>query len=391
MSNLTNESHDDATTRRSRIFVRAHENNVPLKTILVATLTVVVVIAASEILYRLRDILLLMLVGGFIVLLLNPLVNGLQHWKIHRRGFAVLIVMFASVLVFIGLAVAFGYPLVNSTTHLANALPSYFTKAQHGKGWIGHLLRRYHIKNWFDKNSSKLISLANGLSKPALALGRGAVTIVLALVTLFAFVVLLLLEGPKLRAGFFAMTSPKTNVWISRVGSHVSTAALGYMVGNLATSLIAGFVIFITLLCLSVPFAILWALWVALVDFIPQIGGILAGIPTVLFALVHSLTAGIVTAIVFVLYSTLENHVLNPVIMSRTVRISPLTVFLAILVGAEMGAWVGGIFGGFVAVLLAVPAVATFHVLFREIWNSTRSSSLLTSSNQHAPHEITTN
>ncbi|MFZ0768368.1 MAG: AI-2E family transporter [Acidimicrobiales bacterium] len=349
----------------------------PLKTILTTVFIIVVVYFAAKILYRLRDVLLLTLVGGFVALLLNPLVNWLQHHKMPRRGTAVFVVMFVSVLIFAGLAIAFGYPLVNSMTHLANALPSYVRKAEHNKGWIGHLLHRYHIEKWLRRNSSKLVTFAKGLSKPALALGKGAVTIVVLLFTLFAFVVLLLLESPKIRTVGLNMMSKKNGDWASRVGAQVSKVALGYMLGNLCTSVIAGMVIFITLWCLSVPFAILWALWVALVDFLPQIGGALAGVPTVLFALVHSFAAGVITLVVFLVYTQLENHVLNPIVMSRTEKINPLTVFIAILVGVEMGSWVGGIFGGFVGVLLAIPAAATFHVLFREIWNSTRSPSIL--------------
>lgn len=364
----------DPHSRRSRILERARVNHVPLMTIMVTIFLVVAVYLTGKVLYRLRDILLLMLVGGFVALLLNPLVNALQHWRLPRRGAAVFVVTLFSILVFIGLAFAFGYPLINSTTHLADALPSYISRAQHGQGWLGHLLRHYHVEKWLHKNSSKLVSLARGLSKPALALGRGAVTILLALVTMFAFVILLLLEGPKLRRAALTMIAPEHGAWISRVSAQVSQAALGYMLGNFLTSLIAGFVVFVTLLTLSVPFAILWALWVALVDFLPQIGGALAGIPTVAFALVHSTAAGIVTAVVFVIYSLIENHVLNPVIMSRTVKINPLTVFVAIIMGAELGAWIDGIFGGFVAVLLAVPGAATIHVLFREIWSSTHSS-----------------
>ena len=75
------------------------------------------------------------------------------------------------------------------------------------------------------------------------------------------------------------------------------------MAGNLLTSLTAGTVVFVTLLILGVPFPLLWGLWVALVDFLPMIGGALAGIPTVLFAFIHSLTAGIVTAVVFAVYT----------------------------------------------------------------------------------------
>jgi predicted PurR-regulated permease PerM len=360
-------------SRRSMLFKRAEANNVPLKTILTTIGIIILVFFAGKILYRLREILLLMLVGGFIALLLNPLVDILQRWKLHRRGAAVFVVMLFAVLAFLGLAFAFGYPLVNSMTHLADNLPSYVNKAEHNKGWIGHLLHRYHVQNWLDKNSSKLVSFAKGLSKPALALGKGAATLVLALVTMFAFIVLLLLEAPKIRRFSLTMMAPAKSAWVSRVGAEVSKVALGYMLGNTATSLIAGFVIFITLLCLSVPFAVLFGLWVGLVDFLPQIGGALAGIPTVLFAFVHSVPAGIITAVVFLVYTQVENHVLNPIIMSRTERINPLSVFIAILVGAEIGSWVGGIFGGFVGVLLAIPTAASASVVMHEVWGLTKS------------------
>ena len=67
----------------------------------------------------------------------------------------------------------------------------------------------------------------------------------------------------------------------------------GYILGDLLTSLAAGVVVFVTLLIVGVPYAFLWALWVALVDFLPTIGGALAGVPTILFAFSHSFTAGI--------------------------------------------------------------------------------------------------
>jgi predicted PurR-regulated permease PerM len=365
------QNHEDVPTRRSKILLRAQIDNVPLRTILVTVFTVALVLLAGEALYRLRAVLLLMLVGGFIAMLLNPLVVFLQNWKLPRRGMAVFVVTLIAVLLFIGLAFAFGYPLVNSTTHLAHALPRYVSQAEKGKGWIGHLLRHYHVKSWIHKNASKLVTFAKGLSKPALALGKGAVTLLFELFAMFAFVVLLLLEGPKIRRSLISMMSPESVEWVSRIGSKIGKSALGFMLGDLAMSLTAGLAVFITLWTLSVPFAFLWALWVALVDFLPQVGGLLAGVPTVLFALIHSLSAGIITGVIFVVYSLLENHVLYPIVMSRTVKINPLTVFIAIIVGAEFGAWVGGIFGGFIGVLLAVPGAATIHVLFVEIWNST--------------------
>ena len=81
-------------------------------------------------------------------------------------------------------------------------------------------------------------------------------------------------------------------------------------------------------------------------------------------------TAGIVTAIIFIIYTQTENHFLNPVIMAKTVKINPLTVLIAVLVGAEIGSWIGGLFGGFIGVLLAVPVAAAIQVLIRELWTS---------------------
>src|SRR5690348_4336212 len=165
--------------------------------------------------------------------------------------------------------------------------------------------------------------------------------------------------------------TPVRQATVTRVAGHVSEKVTGYMAGNLLTSLIAGTVVFMTLQILGVPFPLVWGLWVALVDFLPMIGGALAGIPTVLFALTHSLTAGIVTAVVFLVYTQIENHVLNPVVMSKTVQVNPLLIFLSILVGASLGSLVGGLFGGFVAALLAIPTAGALQVLAKEVWTAT--------------------
>jgi predicted PurR-regulated permease PerM len=165
--------------------------------------------------------------------------------------------------------------------------------------------------------------------------------------------------------------TPDRAATVTRIGNDVSRAVTGYMLGNLLTSLIAGLVVFVTLLVLGLPFPFLWGLWVALVDFLPMIGGALAGIPTVIFAAVQSLTAGIATLVVFLVYTQIENHILNPVVMSKTVRINPLLVLIAVLVAASLGSLVGGLFGGFVAALLAIPAAGALQVLVREVWQAT--------------------
>jgi predicted PurR-regulated permease PerM len=357
--------------RLARLWRAAELRNVPLRTIVVTVAVVAVAYLAAKLIYRLRDILLLVTAAGFVALLLNPIVNMLQRRLFARRGVAVAIVTILAGLVFIGLAIAFGYPLVNGITNLADKLPGYVANAQHGTGWIGHLVTRYHIQNWVQRNTPKLVGYAQSLSKPALTIGAGALSLLIELATIFILVLLLLFEGPKMRRWILGQMTPARAASVTRVSAEVNQAVAGYMLGNLLTSLIAGVVVFVTLMIVGVPFPFLWGLWVALVDFLPMIGGALAGIPTVLFAFTQGLTPGISTAIVFIVYTQTENHILNPVIMSRTVKISPLLVLLAVLVGASLGSLVGGLFGGFVAALLAIPLAGALQVLVREAWQAT--------------------
>ena len=133
------------------------------------------------------------------------------------------------------------------------------------------------------------------------------------------------------------------------------------------TSVIAGIIVFITLTILGVPFAPLLSLWVALVDLLPLIGGLLAGVPTVLIAFLHGPVDGIVVLVVFIVYQQIENHILNPLIMSKTVKMSPALVLIAVLVGAVLGGQVHAGFGTFIGALIGIPIGSAIQVLVREV------------------------
>ncbi len=340
---------------------------VPLGAILVTVGVVVAVYLAGQVLYRLRDIVLVMVVSGFITLMLDPVVVALQRWGLRRRGLAVAVVTILAILLFGALAFAFGYPLVHALTHFARALPTYVKQAEEGHGWVGHLVRRFHIQSWVDKNSPKLISFAEGLTKPVISAGKGAISILGSLVVMFVLVFLLLLEAPKMRKALLSRQQPANAERWRHLGGEITKSISGFMLGNVATSFIGGVVVLVTLVILSVPYALLWALWFALVDFLPEVGGALAIIPTVLFAFTHSLIAGIVSAVVLLVYWQLENRILNPMVMSRTVRVNPLLIFVSVIVGAGIGSWVGGIFGAFAAGLIAIPAAAALQSVVREL------------------------
>src|SRR6266567_7086130 len=125
-------------SRHERLRSAAAARGIPLPTILTTCGVVVAIYLAGKLAYRMRDVLLMILVAGFIAVILNPMVIYVQR-RVRRRGWAVAVVIGWATLVFIGLAILFGYPLLNGLTHLSARLPTYVRDAADGQGLIGHL------------------------------------------------------------------------------------------------------------------------------------------------------------------------------------------------------------------------------------------------------------
>jgi len=106
---------------------------------------------------------------------------------------------------------------VNGLTHFSHELPSYVSSAEHGRGWIGQLLRRLHLQALVTQNAPKLHTLGNSLARLALTVGKGAVSLLAELGTVAALVVLFLLEGPKLGTAVLRVLPPERSERYVRV------------------------------------------------------------------------------------------------------------------------------------------------------------------------------
>jgi predicted PurR-regulated permease PerM len=148
------------------------------------------------------------------------------------------------------------------------------------------------------------------------------------------------------------------------VGADCAKSVTGYVSGNLLISIICGAITYVALLIMGVPFAGLIALFVGIADLIPLVGATLGGLVAVLAAFIHSVPAGIVVLVVFIVYQQLENHLLQPVIYARTVKLNPLTVIVAILIAAELA--------GILGALLAIPIASIIQVVLRDVWDNRR-------------------
>ena len=134
------------------------------------------------------------------------------------------------------------------------------------------------------------------------------------------------------------------------------------MRGNLLVSLLAGAGAFIAMTILNVPFALPLAVAVGLLDLVPLVGAILAAALCAFVALSVGWPAAVILIVYFVVYQQIENHFLAPVIYSRTVAMSPLTVLLVSLAGAVLG--------GLVGVLIAIPLASAGAIAVGELIRS---------------------
>jgi predicted PurR-regulated permease PerM len=143
------------------------------------------------------------------------------------------------------------------------------------------------------------------------------------------------------------------------ISEDIFTKVGGFVLGNIITSLIAGAGTYIWLLIFGIPYPIVLALFIALVDLIPVIGSTIGGVIVSLIALTVSLPVAIATVVFYIAYRQAEDYFLVPRIMGRAVEVPAVVTVLATLIG--------GALLGIIGALIAIPAAAAIRLLLNEI------------------------
>jgi predicted PurR-regulated permease PerM len=342
-------------------------NTLENRTVARYTLVVIGLVLATMLLlglaYETRQVLTWIVIAGFFAVALHPAVSWLERKALWcKRWLATLIVYVVAFLFIGGLIAVFVVPLVKEGTQLADQMPQLVNDVRAGRGPIGNLAERFHVLNYVQTHSTQIRGYITQLGAPTLAALRGAATGVAGVVTIFVLSYLMVLEAPKVVDGFLALFSPRRAERIRRVSHDCAKTVTGYITGNLLISVICGLLTYVTLLLTGVPFAGLIALFVGLADLIPLVGATLGAVVGVIAAFTHSVTAGIIVIVFFLVYQQVENHLLQPLIFARTVQLNPLAVLLAILIGVELA--------GILGALLAIPVAGIIQIIARDIWDT---------------------
>jgi len=310
-----------------------------------------------EILWIARQVLTWILIAIFLALALNPAVDWFQRHGVKRRGLATGLTFLLALLAIAGIGALFIPTLVDEVNGFVRALPDYVDDLTHRRGRLGFLETKYHVTERVrNAVQSGGASGVLGLTGTALAITKGIITAIVAAVTITFMTLFMLLEGPTWVDRFYGLLPAKSRDRWREIGRQIYRTVGGYVTGNLLISLIAGVSSTLMLLALDVPYAVALGLLVAILDLIPLAGATIAAIIVVTIGFLHTITAGIILIVFFVVYQQVENHLLQPVVYSRTVQLSPLAVLLSVLIGAELA--------GVLGALAAIPVAGTLQVLF---------------------------
>jgi predicted PurR-regulated permease PerM len=303
-----------------------------------------------------RQVLTWILVALFLAMALNPAVEVLQRRGLQRRGAATAVTFLLAIGVIAAAVSLFVPTLVDEVTDFVDTVPDYVRDASEGRGPIGDLAERYdleeRVRQAIEEGGASGVL---GLSGTAIAVTQSVLTFIVAVVTIAFLTFFMLLEGPKWMERFYALLPENRQETWRAIGRDIYRTVGGYVTGNLLISFVAGVSSTIVLTIMDVPYAVALGLLVAILDLIPLAGATLAAIIVSTVAFLTSVQAGIVVLIFFIVYQQIENHVLQPVVYSRTVQLSPLAILISVLVGAK----IAGVLGA----LAAIPVAGTIQVL----------------------------
>jgi predicted PurR-regulated permease PerM len=330
-----------------------------VRTVLAILGIVVSTFVVLDLLWIARGVITWIIIAAFLALALNPAVEGLVRRGLGRRT-SVAIVFLLTIAAIVGVAALFIPTLVNEVNGFRDAVPGYVDDVTHGRGVLGRLADKYDLVQRVKKAvEGGGFDKALGVSGVAISVARGIITTIVATVTIAFLTLFMLLEGPSWIERFYSVVPDEHLPRVQRVGQAVYKTIGGYVSGNLLISLIAGLSTTVVLYALGVPFAVALGLLVAILDLVPLAGATLAAILVSGVAFVTvSVPAAIAVVVFFIVYQQIENHLLQPLVYSRTVQLSPLAILIAVLIGAELA--------GILGALAAIPVAGTIQILLLE-------------------------
>jgi predicted PurR-regulated permease PerM len=319
----------------------------------VGTAGVLVVLLVAYAFYAARGILVLVLIGLFVAVSLDPAVRWLIRRGL-RRSVAVAVVVLVLVALFSLFLWSLVPPVVEQGGKLFGDLPGYLGRLSDRSRAVREIADRYHLT---ERLTSLVASLPGRLAGGAFGYLQRFLGTLASTLTVLVLSTYFMVDMPRLQRGLVELFPPRRRARVAEIADVVVDKVGGYMIGNILISLFAGASSLVCLELVGVPYALPLAVTVAIADLIPMIGATLGA---VICVIVSVFTVGIwprsvIVLLFFIAYQQLENYVISPRVMRNTVDLPAVAVLLAALIGGTMLGLVGAV--------MAIPIAASVRVV----------------------------
>ncbi len=302
-----------------------------------------------------------------IVYILNPLVNRLQKYRIHRViGSCLSYLVLLAVLTAVGFLVI---PVIRSQAiALAEEVPVIIDQATEA---IEDFAQRFDItiempgfetiREWFSEteNQQRLTDLASGVFDMAASLVEALLLFLLAPVLAFY----LLVDAPSTRRVARSLIPEHLRDEVLYVTNLVGKALGGFVRGQLLVAFIVGVLTSFALWIIGLPLWLIIGTLTGLLNMVPFVGPTSGGVLAVSVSLVlGDWKMALWAAVAMVIVQQIDNHLISPIILRATVKLHPVLIILALLIGGSLA--------GLLGVLVAVPVAAATKIILAHLWRT---------------------
>jgi predicted PurR-regulated permease PerM len=306
----------------------------------------------------LSSVLVEIVVALFLAAGLNPLVEALER-RGMRRSFAVLTVISAVIAALALFLVAIVPVITDQVTEISKSAPDWLTSFQHNH-WVRNIDHQYDV---IDKvkayvSDGKFVS---GLFGGVLGIGLAVLSVLLNSFVVIVLTLYFLASLEKTKQALYGLAPASRRERVTKLGDQIIKGVGGYVSGAFVVALCAGLSSLVFLFVVGLgQYAVALAFVVALLDVIPMIGATIGAVIVTAIAFATDPKIGLICIVFYVVYQQLENYVIYPRVMSKSVDIPGAVTVIAALVGASLL--------GVVGALLAIPTAAAILMLTREVF-----------------------
>jgi len=293
----------------------------------------------------------------FTALFLSLALNGPVHWVARhlpgkRRGsrsWATAISFFIVIAVLIGFLASIVPPLVRQTDSFIDAAPTLITDLRSEDSPAGKFIRKYHLEKQVNDFSAQLSDRVKHASGVAVSTVGKVGSSVFSMLAILAITFMMLVEGPRWIRVFRDVVPDEHQDHMDQLARDMYRVVKGYVNGQVILAAIAASLLLPALIALHISYPAALMVVVFFCGLIPMVGHTIGALIVTTVALFHSPWSAIIILAYYILYQQIENYIIQPRIQANTTNMSPLLVFVSVIIGVNFG----GLFGGLVAIPVA--------------------------------------